>query len=143
MRSVSWLRAFVFAGLIQGPCSNLFPATAFGPFSPTVALAHHSAAGGVGPGECGNLVSDQVGLMTKGRTDGMVVTASYSHGCQSYSTRNLVGSSQSESYGYPGQQANCEYFGRQDVVNTFRYYFDTEIDPAQVKVSCSKYTGPD
>jgi hypothetical protein len=75
MRSVSWLRAFVFAVLILGPCSNLFPATAFGLFSPTVALAHHSAAGGVGPGECGNLVSDQVGLMTKGRTDGMVVTA--------------------------------------------------------------------
>jgi hypothetical protein len=31
-----------------------------------------------------HLVSDQVALMTKGRTDGMVVTASYAHGCQSY-----------------------------------------------------------
>lgn len=108
-----------------------------------VALAHHSAAGGVGPGECGDLVSDQVALMTKGRTDGMVVTASYSHGCQSYTTRNLVGTGRDEAYGYPGQQANCEYFGRQDVVNTFRYYFDTEIDPSQVKVSCSRYSGPD
>jgi hypothetical protein len=115
----------------------------FDPLAATPALAHHSAAGGVGPGECGDLVSDQVSLMTKGRTDGMVVTASYSHGCQSYTTRNLVGTSTSESYGYPGQQANCEYFGRQDVVNTFRYYFDTEIDPNDVKVSCSKYTGPD
>jgi hypothetical protein len=119
------------------------PGHRIGPFSPQVALAHHSAAGGVGPGECGNLVSDQVGLMTKGRTDGMVVTASYSHGCQSYSTRNLVGSSFSESYGYAGQKENCEYFGRQDVVNTFRWYFDTEINPQDVKVSCSKYTGPD
>jgi hypothetical protein len=30
-RSVSWLRALVFAGLLLGPCSNLFPATASAP----------------------------------------------------------------------------------------------------------------
>jgi hypothetical protein len=142
-RSVSWLRALVcavLAVLILGPCSNLFPATAFGP---QLALAHHSAAGGVGPGECGNLVSDQVGLMTKGRTDGMVATASYSQGCQSYRLRTLIGTGHDEAYGYPGQKENCEYFGRQDVVNTFAFYFDTIIDPAQVKVSCSRYVGPD
>jgi hypothetical protein len=31
MRSVSWLRALVFAGLLLGPCSTLFPATASAP----------------------------------------------------------------------------------------------------------------
>lgn len=130
----------VLTVLILGPCSNLFPTTTFGP---QIALAHHSQQGGVGPGECGDLVYDSVGLMTKGRTDGMVATASYSQGCQSYRLRTLVGTGRDESYGYAGQQSNCEYFGRQDVVNTFRYYFDTEINPDDVKVSCSRYSGPD
>lgn len=132
-RAMTWI--VILLALIL-PCSSSL-------LDPPTALAHHSAAGGVGPGECGTLVSDQVALMTKGRTDGMVVTASYKLGCQSYATRNLVGTGLSESYGYPGQQANCEYYGRQDVVNTFRFYFDTEIDPAQVMVSCSRYSGPD
>jgi hypothetical protein len=138
MRSVSWLRALVFAGLLLGPCSNLFPATALA--APT---ASHSAGGGVGPGACGDLVYDSVSQMTKGRTDGMVVTASYARNCQSYRLRTLVGTSFSESYGYAGQQENCEYYGRQDVVHTFAFYFDTVIDPAQVTVSCSRYSGPD
>jgi hypothetical protein len=114
------------------------------PFPPVpLALASHSQQGGVGPGECGDLVYDSVSQMTKGRTDGMVATASYTKGCQSYALRTLVGTGRDESYGYPGQKENCEYFGRQDVVNTFKFYFDTEINLNDVKVSCSRYTGPD
>jgi hypothetical protein len=131
-RAMTW--ALIVLALVL-PCSSSSALAA--------PAASHSQQGGVGPGECGDLVYDSVGLMTKGRTDGMVVSASYSQGCQSYRLRTLVGTGLSESYGYPGQQSNCEYFGRQDVVNTFRFYFDTEIDPAQVKVSCSRYSGPD
>jgi hypothetical protein len=111
MRSVSWLRALVFAGLLLGPCSNLFPATAFGPFSPQVALAHHSAAGGVGPGECGDasLRSGRPHDQGPDRWDGRhrVLLPRLPE----LSTRNLVGSSFSESYGYPARRRTASISG--------------------------------
>jgi hypothetical protein len=107
---------------------------------PPVALASHSMTGGA---ECGSRSFDGVADMTKGRTDGMVVTASYATGCKSYSYRNLIGTGLDEAYGYSGQQENCIRVGQTDVANFYRYYFDTEINPSDVKVSCSAYAGPD
>lgn len=130
---MTWLRivktAFLFLFLVLA---------AVGAASPT--HASHSMAGGA---ECGSRMFDGVADMTKGRTDGMVVTASYAVGCKSYQYRNFVGTSLSEAYGYSGQQANCVRVGQTDVANFFRLYFDTEIDPSAVKVSCSAYAGPD
>lgn len=108
--------------------------------TPTPALASHSMAGGAA---CGDRTFDGVAEMTKGRTDGMVVTASYGEGCTSYRYRNLIGTGRGEAYGYAGQQENCERVGRLDVQNFYRYYFDREIDPSRVTVSCSPYAGPD
>ena len=104
------------------------------------AYASHSMNGGA---ECGDKSFDGVANMTKGRTDGMVVTASYSTGCKSYQYRNLVGTGTAEAYGYSGQEDNCLRVGQTDVARFYRYYFDTEINPADVKVSCSAYSGDD
>ena len=100
----------------------------------------HSMAGGA---ECGDKSFDGVANMTKGRTDGMVVSASYSVGCKSYSYRNLVGTGLDEAYGYSGQEANCVRVGQTDVARFYEFYFDTKINPADVKVSCSAYSGAD
>jgi hypothetical protein len=97
----------------------------------------------MGGAECGDLVYDGVGQMTKGRTDGMVVSASFSTGCKSVSYKNLVGTGFTEAYDYSGQRSNCVRYGQEDVARMFRYYFDTEIDPSAVRVTCSKYQGPD
>lgn len=102
--------------------------------------ASHSLAGGA---ECGSRSFDGVADMTKGRTDGMIVDASYSVGCKSYHYRNLVGTGINESYGYAGQKENCVRVGQTDVASFFAMYFDTEIDPGAVKVSCSPYFGAD
>lgn len=107
---------------------------------PTVASAHHSAAGGE---DCGTLRADAVAEMVKGRTDGMVYAVDHQVGCKRLILRNLVGTGFGEAYDYPGQRANCVRWGQQDAANVYRYYFDTEIDPASVKVTCSRYSGPD
>jgi hypothetical protein len=108
--------------------------------SPLPASASHSMSGGA---ECGSKSFDGVADMTKGRTAGMVVTASYATGCKSYSYRNLVGTGIGEDYGYSGQQANCVRVGQTDVARFFEFYYDTKIDPSAVKVSCGQYAGPD
>jgi hypothetical protein len=64
-------------------------------------------------------------------------------GCKSYSYRNLVGTGIGEAYGYSGQQANCIRVGQTDVARFFEFYYDTKINPSDVKVACSAYSGPD
>lgn len=101
--------------------------------------ASHSANGGA---ECGVNEWDGVGFMNKGRTDGMVFTVDHTVGCKTVKIRNMIGTGITEAYGYSGQQAACVAAGQRDAAMTFKYYFDTEIDPSSVKVACSRYAGP-
>lgn len=108
--------------------------------TPPPAYASHSMVGGA---DCGTFRFDAVSDMTKGRTDGMVVSADHQVGCKRYVYRNLIGTGRGEAYGYSGQQANCVHAGQVDVASFYRYYFDTEIDPSSVSVKCSAYSGSD
>jgi hypothetical protein len=107
---------------------------------PSMASAHHSAAGGA---ECGTLVEDSVSKMTKGRTDGMVVKVDHQVGCKHLIMKNLVGTGRGESYGYAGQEDNCVYAGQIDAANIFRFYFDVDVPPDSISVFCTRYNGPD
>lgn len=105
------------------------------------------AESAAGSADCGVNEWDGVGFMTKGRTDGMVYTVSHTtheRGCdQTVKIRNLVGTGTAEAYGYPGQEANCQRYGKQDAVNTFRWYFGVTVNPADVRVICGAYAGDD
>jgi len=107
---------------------------------PTSAYAHHSLVGGA---DCGTRVADDVGEMTKGRTDSMLITVDHTVGCKHVIVRNIVGTGLDESHGYAGQETNCVKYGRDEAVNIFRYYFDTEVDRESIAVKCSRYNGPD
>lgn len=96
-----------------------------------------------GSADCGVNEWDGVGFMTKGRTDGMVYSVDHTVGCKTVRIRNLVGTGTDEGYGYPGQESNCQRYGKQDAVNTFRYYFGVSVHPEDIKVSCGRYSGPD
>jgi hypothetical protein len=105
------------------------------------------AQSAAGSASCGVNEWDGVGFMTKGRTDGMVYSVDHTtreRGCeQTVRIRNLVGTGTDEAYGYPGQESNCQRYGKQDAVNTFRWYFGVQVDPASIQVICSRYSGSD
>lgn len=113
--------------------------------SPSASYASHSMAGGA---ECGERSFDAD--LIKGRTDSMLVIVDHTVGCKTYHYKNYVGA---DCVGEPCSpasmseriwQANeCQRVGKLDTVNFFRFYFDTEIDPASVRVSCPLYGGPD
>lgn len=104
------------------------------------ASAHHGMLSGP---ECGVREWDGVAFMTKGRTDGMVYQVDHTVGCKRVVIRNLVGTGRGESYGYAGQEANCQRYGKQDAVNTFNYYWHETVSPDDIAVTCSRYQGPD
>ena len=93
--------------------------------------------------DCGVNEWDGVGFMVKGRTDGMVYSVDHSVGCKRVVIRNLVGTGTDESYGYAGQEANCQRYGKEDAVRTFRYYFHLDVSPGDINVQCGRYAGPD
>lgn len=108
---------------------------------PARAYAHHSLAGGE---DCGTRRVDNVAEMTKGRTDGMVLSVDHQIGCAHVILRNLVGTGIDESYGYAGQRENCVRYGQQEAAGIFTYYFDIKnVDPSSIPVTCSAYSGPD
>lgn len=108
---------------------------------PGPVYAHHSLAGGE---DCGTRRVDNVVEMTKGRTDGMVVSVDHQIGCARVILRNLVGTGLDESYGYAGQRENCVRYGQQEAAGIFRFYFDIpNVDPSSIPVTCSAYSGPD
>jgi hypothetical protein len=91
--------------------------------------------------ECGTYEFD--GDLVKGRTDGMVVRVDHTEGCYRYKFWTIIGTSMTESYGYPGQQAMCERAGREAAVGHFKWYRGIDISPASVRVSCTPWTGGD
>jgi hypothetical protein len=111
--------------------------------TPAPALAESAG----GSAECGVRDIDMVSVMVKGRTDGMIATVDHTEharGCsQTVRLKTLIGTGRDESYGYPGQAGNCEFYAREDVSRTFRYYFGVEVDPSSIQVKCSRYVGPD
>lgn len=103
---------------------------------PAPAYASHAS-------ECGTDSWDGVGFMTKGRTDGMTYRADHTVGCARVVVVNLVGTGTDEAYGYPGQEANCQRYGKDDVVRTFKYRFHVTVSPDDVTVTCNRYVGSD
>jgi hypothetical protein len=103
-------------------------------------VASHSAAGGA---ECGTFRSDSVAEMTKGRTDGLVISVDHQDGCARVVIKNLSPAGHGEAQGNAGQVARCERYGREEAAGVFRYYFDRDVAPADIAVSCLPYRGDD
>lgn len=108
--------------------------------TPTLAATAEQSLAGSSQ-ECGTYTFHED--LIKGRTDGMVVHVHHTVGCFTYDFTNLIGTGRGESYGYSGQEKTCVEDGVQQTVGHFRYYRGVEIDPASVRVFCSKYVGPD
>lgn len=96
--------------------------------------------------ECGTYI--WAADLIKGRTDGMVVHAHHAVGCWTYDFTNLIGAdagriATNEKSERAWQTRMCIEDGQQQVVGHFRYYRGIEINPDDVKVTCTPYSGPD
>lgn len=100
--------------------------------------AHHSWVGGA---DCGTHEWDDTTFLTKGRKGSdlgsMVGSVDHTVGCKRVVKKMLIFA------GVGGIEAACERRTRAAAVATFAYYFDTEVDPAAIKVTCRRYEGKD
>lgn len=104
----------------------------------------HASHGMVTLPECG--VREWSADLVKGRTGSVVVSVEHTVGCKTYRYRNYVGADredQGSARETAWQLAECQRVGKLDTVRLFDYGWHTTVNPDDVRVSCTRYSGPD